>query len=70
MMVGEYWRIFAYWNGIGETWWIYRWNRFRTETIQRYFPESTITKLISMFDNLKNAGNALFETFQVQRVKV
>ena len=36
---------------------------FGQKLFKGIFPESTITKLISMFDNLKNAGNALFETF-------
>ena len=36
---------------------------FGQKLFKGIFPESTITKLISMFDNLKNAGDALFETF-------
>ena len=36
---------------------------FGQKLFKGIFPESTITKLISMFDNLKNAGDALFATF-------
>ena len=36
---------------------------FGQKLFKGIFPESTITKLISMFDNLKNAGDKLFEVF-------
>lgn len=36
---------------------------FGQKLFRGIFPESTITKLISMFDNLKDAGNKLFEVF-------
>ena len=36
---------------------------FGQKLFRGIFPESTITKLISMFDNLKDAGDKLFEVF-------